>query len=416
VLYQVFAHSGLVGVIGLTVIMTLSIMVALVGHLRPMLANDKQAVLYVVLGAITLMPLCQPRPWLFTILFFLVEYSLLLKARREGSDKWLWSLPVLFALWANLHIQFIYGLLLLAFDSVAPLFDKLWRRKIIWRDLPFEFPLPRVWLGVACGLATLATPYHYRLYRVVGEYADQSDVWQFVSELKPLAFDNLTPWAGLALLIWALLRLAGRRLEQPSLLFLLLFGVWLAFRMNRDIWFLVIAAVTALGLTYQRESSVTVTAPRWLAHVLAVAIALPILFMRGRQTGLSNDFLQAQLQQKYPVAAAQVIEERGYQGPLFNHFNWGGYLIWRLPQLPVSMDGRTNVYGGRKLALHDAMWSGAPNWKSDKELAAAGVVLTSPQQPLCELLRLDQRFERVYEDKVAVVFVPRKQEVSQLNQ
>ena len=44
----------------------------------------------------------------------------------------------------------------------------------------------------------------------------------------------------------------------------------------------------------------------------------------------------------YPARAAAFDESRGYGGPLFNDFNWGGYLIWRLPGLPVSVDGRTN--------------------------------------------------------------------------
>jgi hypothetical protein len=407
VLYQLFAHFGLVGVVALTVIMTLGISVALVCHLRPMLLNEKQAVLYAEMGIIALIPLYQPRPWLFTILFFFVEYSLLLKARRDGRDKVLWGLPFLFALWANIHLQFFYGLFLLAFDSVEPLLVKLWRRETTWRDLPFEFPVSRLWLGLVCGLATLLTPYHYRLYGVVGEIAQQSDVYQFVVELKPLSFNSLTSWVGLILLIWALWRLAARGFAQPGLLILLLFGVWLSFRMTRDIWFLIIVATTALGVTAIGKPDQPATAPRWAAHVIAVLLALPLLYLRSQQAGLSNDALQAVVDKNYPVAAAQVIETRGYQGPLFNHFNWGGFLIWRLPHLPVSMDGRTNIYGGKKIGLHAALWNGAPQWKSDQELAAAGVVLTSPQQPLCELLRLDQRFECVYEDKVAVVFLPR---------
>ncbi len=29
--------------------------------------------------------------------------------------------------------------------------------------------------------------------------------------------------------------------------------------------------------------------------------------------------------------------------PLFNPCGWGGYLIWRLPNMPVSIDGRPNL-------------------------------------------------------------------------
>ena len=31
--------------------------------------------------------------------------------------------------------------------------------------------------------------------------------------------------------------------------------------------------------------------------------------------------------------------------PLFNSFSWGGFLTWYLPQYPVAIDGRTDLYG-----------------------------------------------------------------------
>ena len=44
-------------------------------------------------------------------------------------------------------------------------------------------------------------------------------------------------------------------------------------------------------------------------------------------------------------------------------------------------------------------------WDSDVELEAARLVLAQSHFPLVSLLRHDPRFELVYEDKLAVVFV-----------
>ena len=56
-------------------------------------------------------PLMSPRPWLFTVLFFSMALLILVtRAREEGNTRALWFLPLIFAFWANLHIQFIYGL------------------------------------------------------------------------------------------------------------------------------------------------------------------------------------------------------------------------------------------------------------------------------------------------------------------
>jgi hypothetical protein len=115
--------------------------------------------------------------------------------------------------------------------------------------------------------------------------------------------------------------------------------------------------------------------------------------------------LQAVLAERYPVAAAAVIEERGYTGPLYNHFNWGGYLIWRLPHLPVAMDGRTNVHGDARMEQSLHTWTGKRGWTNDPELTAGRLILAGADWPLASLLRLDSRFTLVYEDAIAVVFI-----------
>ena len=69
----------------------------------------------------------------------------------------------------------------------------------------------------------------------------------------------------------------------------------------------------------------------------------------------------------YPVDAANFVDEKGYQGPLYNHYDWGGYLIWRLPRLPVSIDGRTNVHDVARVTHSLAVWNGKHDWASDPE-------------------------------------------------
>jgi hypothetical protein len=91
--------------------------------------------------------------------------------------------------------------------------------------------------------------------------------------------------------------------------------------------------------------------------------------------------------------------------PVYNNFGWGGFLIWNLPELPVSMDGRTSVHGDARIARSMATWRGEPGWDADPELSRAGVIIASTRAPLTSLLRQDSRFRLVHEDPVAVVFV-----------
>jgi hypothetical protein len=134
-----------------------------------------------------------------------------------------------------------------------------------------------------------------------------------------------------------------------------------------------------------------------------------MLALIGWARGLSASRLWGAIDDKFPSQAASFIEEQNLAGPLFNHFDWGGYLIWRLPQLPVAIDGRTNLHGDQRLLRSFHTWAGERGWHSDPDLMAAGVVIADPRLPLASLLRLDPGFERLYEDTHAVVFVPQQE-------
>ena len=70
-----------------------------------------------------------PRPVFFSMMLFCVTLTLVLEAHRTGRVQPLYWLPLIFLLWANLHIQFIYGLfvvgLLLAVNVAQRLASRL---------------------------------------------------------------------------------------------------------------------------------------------------------------------------------------------------------------------------------------------------------------------------------------------------
>ena len=138
--------------------------------------------------------------------------------------------------------------------------------------------------------------------------------------------------------------------------------------------------------------------------LIIVAVGV-LLVLTAHANHVSESELQLAVAKTFPVDAAKVVEERGYPGPLYNHYDWGGYLMWRLASLPVSIDGRNNIHDADRLRHSAEVWSGTPNWASDPELSAARVIIAEKVLPLTQLLRLDSRFELVYEDQIAAVFV-----------
>jgi hypothetical protein len=117
--------------------------------------------------------------------------------------------------------------------------------------------------------------------------------------------------------------------------------------------------------------------------------------------------------EQYPAGAVGYLRDHRPPGPLYNHFNWGGYLIWALPEYPVGLDGRTNLYGEERLARAFRTWTGGDGWDTDQDLSAAGAIIApiklgKQEVALTGLLRsATGRWRVAYEDETAVVFVPR---------
>jgi hypothetical protein len=411
-----YVQLGLFGILLLRVILCLAVAVAV--H-RFVVQREPRFVVATALTAavfIVLCPLLSERPWLFTILFSTFTLDVILDL-RQGIKRWTaWLLPLCFALWANLHIQFVYGLFLLALACAAPVIDRLaFRGGVIGSAKPVDW---RRWgtmvaLATLCAAATLLTPYHARLYGVVLEYATQTGAYNLVSELRPLEFRSFWSWCVLALAGTSLFVLARRPAISSFDFLLLATAVVFAFRSQRDAWFLALAALAVLAngpaVTVPESARFALTSRR--IGLVAVGIVLVAAFLYWKRD-LRPAHLEEAVTARYPVQAASFVEAQGYQGPLYNDFDWGGYLIWRLPRLPVGMDGRTNLHGDERLARHALTRSGARGWDSDPELTAARVVIVPMSLPLAELLRRDPRFELAYEDEhaVAVVFVARRSE------
>ncbi|MGH7827504.1 MAG: hypothetical protein ACREQ7_20295 [Candidatus Binatia bacterium] len=401
--YVIYTIFGLSGLLVFDVAMSLCIALAvhsLIRRFAPPLAAETVLLAFVF---VTLIPLVlTPRPWLFSMLFFSTELVIIAHARRSGRFHALWLLPPMFALWANLHIQFVYGL-----AAVALLMVEIFWKALTGSRSDRDSIAPVALIGLACLLAVSLNPYHMKVLWPVLDYAQHTTAFQAVSELQPMSFRSVPERAVLALTLAAVYALGSQRRWSPFQIMLLLLGVFLGFRAKRDIW--VLALACAMVLSERLGPAITAdnfTFKKW--HLLIVGpLVAASLYLLAQHRQISERSLQNAVAKNFPVAAVRFIKANAYPGPLFNHFNWGGFLIWSLPELPVSMDGRTNLHGDQRLARSIATWSGRAGWDFDPELQASRLVITSNQWALTSLLRLDRRFRLVYEDSIASIFVRR---------
>jgi hypothetical protein len=407
--FGLYSHFGFGGIFLARAALTLAIVVALhrhVGKREPRFLVAAGVTIVAILG---MLPLFAERPWLFTILFGILTLDTILDI-REGKWPWTaWLLPLVYVLWANLHIQFVYGLFLLGLACAAPWGDRLLRRES--RADSGARAGSRLWwwlvaLTGACTLATLVSPYHYHLYQVVLEHATQREPLQQVAEMRAMEFRGFWDWCVLGLAVGAAFSLGRRQHFSSFEVLLLLAGAWFGFRACRDVWFVVLASLATITTAGRAPGVACSFLPSWRQALVVAGAVVPLLagFWLFAHTGPAA---QATLEATFPVQAVAFVRERGYRGPLYNNYNWGGYLMWALPELPVSMDGRANLHGDARLVRSAITWQGRPGWDGDPELLAAGVIIADIHAPLTALLRRTGRFEVVHEDPVAVVLVPR---------
>src|SRR5574340_1132504 len=284
-------------------------------------------------SVIALSKLFTPRPWLLTILFFAITLEAVLSLREGKQSRIVWFLPTVFVIWANIHIQFVYGLGLLGLACIAPLIDRwLYRDRqhdsaMVWCSKPWKV---LVGLTVLCVLATLLTPHHVKLYAVVAELSAQTGMWEYTQEMQAPAFRSAVDWVMLAVFCGALIQLGHRLLTVSSFEgLLLLVAAASAFRGQRDIWFLILASLVVLVTGQRRERIVRwAIVPRGGLVPVCVSVAIGSILILGHR-GISEAEIQHNTEKLYPIAAAAFVERQQYIGPLYNHFNWGGYLICR---------------------------------------------------------------------------------------
>jgi hypothetical protein len=386
-LYSAFGLAGIVVYRAAMAVCIVAAVDALVRRLQPNTLVATGLLAAVVLG---MAPLFSERPWLVTILFGALTLRVIVEVHDGKTPWWVWLLPAAYVVWANVHIQFVYGLFMLGLAFLCGP-----RRKTLFA------------LAALCTLATLVNPYHVRLYLVVLEYGSQPGPFRWVNELKAMTFREPTDWLVLAF-TGAACFAAGRRWPGTFAVVLLIASAWFAFRACRDIWFVLLAGTLILARAPWPLEEEEPDRPSLTLKAVGAVALLVLAALLWQKRELTTQRLENAVREVFPADAAAFVKEQRYEGPLYNDFNWGGYLIWALPHLPVAIDGRTNLHGDERTERFGRVWSGQPGWEDDPDLRAAGVVIADPAEALASLLARDGRFELVYGDATAWVFVARR--------
>ena len=352
-LFEVLVHGlhewlGLAGIVVYRGLMSYAILAAL--H-RLVVRREPRFVVATSLVGIAffaLLPLLNERTWLFTILFSTLTLDVILDLRRGVWTSTAWLLPLIYALWANVHIQFIYGLFLLALGCAAPLIDGFLGRaddgprKYRGHTRLVEAPrarsiLPRGDTGEPLSCASLQG--RRRICDQIGDVQPGRRV-AGIGLSDAMGMGHARPGRRGGLRARAAKRSLGLRGAPAGRRFVsgVARGVTSGLRYWRHS---PSSRADADGRQPWRAAShstgrVPSSSRRWWA---------PCSSLPAGVTSYRPIASRRQSRRTTPPRAAAVIEQRGYRGPLFNEYGWGSYLIWRLPALPVSIDGRADLHG-----------------------------------------------------------------------
>jgi hypothetical protein len=401
--YWLVSHFDLVSIICFETFMRVAVAAVLFSLLRSLTPNFWKAVGLTGLAMLAMLWILPPRPGAISVLFFVIELHILVSARQK-DPRLLWILPALFALWANIHIEFVTGLFMLGLFCLEPILDWLLKTRPAAKTALDVFQ-PKLWGVFAASLvAVLVNPYGYKLVSNAFQYARDTKIYDVIVEFHAMHFRTINDWAVLALLMLGCFAFGRVRPFRPVWALLLAWSAWMGFRSLREVWLVSIlcaVVIAVLGNEQNEESARKLP----LSMRVSVPISVLLVLLGGASVWpLSSQLLLRQVAETYPLGAVAYIHQNHLQGPLLNELSWGGFLIYAVPEIPVSMDGRTNVHTQDEILHSFPLWNGQTGWQNRPELQRANLVISDHSWPLAFLLRSDPRFRVAYEDKTSVLF------------
>lgn len=398
------------------------------------------------------------RPHIFTFLFTAVTLWALDRFRRKGS-RVIWLLPVMTAVWANVHGGFVIPILLLGLEVLATMLDLLLPKlriaiqgqgdtaghegdiatlqhagavedgrpeesaeganKGVPESAAKQDPnVGRLKTLIGVGLisvgAIVVNPFGVDMLAYPFRTVSIGVLQDFIQEWQSPNFhqSEVQPFLWLLLLVLAAMAISPKRPTTIELIHIGTFA-YLGFLAARNIALFALVAAPVLSrhldailmhwLPRRRDVqdlSPRVTRP--LNMVLLVLIAFAAL-VKGALP-LSSQFNEETIMESMPVRAVEYLRVNHPEGPLLNSYNWGGYVLWSLfPEYLTFVDGRTDLFDDVILEEYLDIWRGNDGWQESLDKWGIRTVLIETDAPLArELLR--EGWTTVHEDDQASVF------------
>jgi hypothetical protein len=350
-----------------------------------------------ILAAITAAPIWGPRPQILSFLFIAL------------LDVWLnnkkpnWFLFPLFALWANIHGGWIWGFLLIIAHVTGKITEQLTNQEKNWDEIK-----SLIGWSTLSALAIGINPNRLTIWNLPFQ---QINVSLQIQEWLSPDFQRIDFHPFLWMIFLLLLCAPFAKKQNWIQLFKVLGFAYLTFFSQRNIALFAIVTVPLLSdwmnATLQHFQKEKRLKPDFqLPRPLRLLINSVLVFALTT-SAIGNTYLLSlpeKVDSNYPVNAIQWIKENQPKGNLFNSYNWGGYILWALPEYPVFIDGRADLYGTQIISEWQAVVNGNENTIQILDKWQINIILIEPYWKVTKILETNG-WQKVFEDAQSIIFI-----------
>lgn len=275
------------------------------------LVSKKVQPVLIITATTALLPFAGAR----TVALSVVGVALLVTLLRQKNHQWRLLLPLVFLVWANVHGSFLLGIAYVAYQA--------------YRERSKEL----IMLGLISLICTFINPYGASLYTEIIRTMTDTSLHQTIFEWQAVAF----PIASVPyLLVWiAFLVVRNKKDWKRYLRFDVLLFIASIMSIRMTPLFVIISLPSLAHLVRDVRDSMTIVNQRIIKRgVLALATAVLVLALASIVTDIVAS------SNRYPWRAVEYLRAHPCEGNVFNLYDFGGFLIWQLPDEKVYIDGR----------------------------------------------------------------------------
>lgn len=373
----------------------------------------------VVLGAAAAAVFWSPRPQMVSFALGALVLYLIHLYKRRHIDR-LWLIPPIFIIWVNMHGGFAIGFIFLLGTIAGEVIGNLLNpggEHVIRRTRLRKL----AWITALAVPAVALNPYGIQMLQYPFRTVGIGVLQDFIQEWASPNFHQPQTWPFAVLLLGVLAAagLSSRRIDWTDLA--LVAGTALMGLMaGRNIAVFAIAATPVLSrhvdswLTdrgWQIRPATRMS--RGMIRLNWLLLALVALGGLAKVVSAVNATTVRDAQERYlPVELAAFLDDMPPDGLMFNSYNWGGYLMFAAPDVPVYVDGRTDLYDDAFLRDYLDIAFVRDGWDQQLDEQGIGFVAIEADSFLATMLRArpEQWREQRFDEERSALFVRTREE------